>query len=72
VDISARQVELARRNAPAATFIHGDMAAQTFPESSFDAVVAFFSIFHLPREDHGTLFESIERDQDRWGSVQAA
>jgi SAM-dependent methyltransferase len=59
VDISERQVELARRNVPGVTFIHGDMAAQAFPEASFDAVVAFFSIFHLPREEHGALFRSI-------------
>ena len=59
VDISERQVELARRNVPGATFIHGDMAAQSFPAGSFDAVVAFFSIFHLPREEHGAMFAAI-------------
>jgi SAM-dependent methyltransferase len=26
---------------------------------SFDAVVAFYSIIHVPRERHGALFESI-------------
>ena len=59
VDISDRQIELARRNVPGATFIHGDMASQRFPEASFDAVVTFFSIFHLPREEHGALFRMI-------------
>ena len=59
VDISERQVELARANVPGAVFIHGDMLAQAFPEASFDAVVAFFSIFHLPREEHGAIFDKI-------------
>jgi SAM-dependent methyltransferase len=59
VDISERQIELARRNVPGATFIHGDMMAQAFPEGSFDAVVAFFSIFHLPREEHGAVFGKV-------------
>ena len=59
IDISARQIELARHAVPAATFVHGDMAAQSFPEASFDAVVAFFSIFHLSREEHGALFGRI-------------
>ncbi len=27
-----------------------------FPPSSFDAAVAFYSVFHLPREEHRELF----------------
>ena len=59
VDISSRQIELARRNVPSATFVQGDMAAQRFPEASFDAVVAFFSVLHLPRDEHAPLFAAI-------------
>lgn len=59
VDISERQIELARMNVPGAKFIQGDMMTQAFPEGSFDAVVAFFSIFHLPREEHGAVFDKI-------------
>jgi len=55
VDVSRRQVELARRNVPGATFIHADMAALRFPPGSFDAIVAFYSIIHLPREEHAGL-----------------
>ena len=32
-----------------------------FPPSSFDAVVAFYSIFHLPREEHPDLFRRVYR-----------
>jgi len=59
VDISARSIELARQNVPNATFIHGDMTSLTFPEASFDAVVSFFAIFHVPREQHAPLFRAI-------------
>jgi SAM-dependent methyltransferase len=59
IDISERQIELARRIVPGATFIHGDMATQAFPAGRFDAVVAFFSIFHLPREEHGEVYGRI-------------
>jgi cyclopropane fatty-acyl-phospholipid synthase-like methyltransferase len=51
VDISATQVELARRNVPSATFLHADMTAVSFPRASFDAVVAFYSLTHVPRDD---------------------
>jgi SAM-dependent methyltransferase len=51
----------ARHNVPTAAFVHGDMAAQEFEDASFDAVVAFFSIFHLPRDEHAAIFEKIAR-----------
>src|SRR5690348_18187519 len=46
VDISIRQVDLARRNVPAARFIHGDITTLRFPPASFDAVVGSYSLFH--------------------------
>lgn len=59
VDVSGRSIALARRNVPCTTFFQADMAALDFPPDSFDAVVAFYSIIHLPREEHATLFRSI-------------
>lgn len=56
VDVSASQCEAARRNVPNSTVLHGDIAAQDFPASSFDAVVALYVLEHLPREEHGPLF----------------
>ena len=50
VDVSARQLELARRLVPAATFVKGDMTALDFEPETFDAVVAFHSIIHVPRD----------------------
>lgn len=61
VDASAGQLERARRNVPGATFIQADMAGVDFPDGSFQAVVAYYSIIHLPREEHEALFSSIAR-----------
>jgi SAM-dependent methyltransferase len=55
VDISARQIALARRNVPSATLIHGDIMDQRFPPASFDAIVATYALFHLPRVEHGAF-----------------
>jgi predicted TPR repeat methyltransferase len=55
VDISGAQVELARKHVPEATFIRGDMLSLRYEPSSFDAVVAFYSIFHLPKEEQGKM-----------------
>lgn len=59
VDMSEGMVRLARRNVPEGEFVCGDVMSVEFEEGSFDAVVAFYSIFHLPREEHGALFRRI-------------
>jgi ubiquinone/menaquinone biosynthesis C-methylase UbiE len=61
VDLSARSIALARQNVPTATFLHADMASVQFPAASFDAVVAFYSIIHVPRQEHPCLLQSIAR-----------
>lgn len=59
VDSSARQIALARRNAPLANFIHADMTTIGLPAKSFDAVAAFHSITHVPRSEHARLLKNI-------------
>jgi len=61
VDVSARQLDLARKNVPAGTFLKADMTELTFAPESFDAAVAFHSIIHVPRAEHLALLESIHR-----------
>ena len=51
VDLSARQIELARENATGATFLHGDALAIELPDSSFDAVVSLYMTGHVPRDE---------------------
>jgi ubiquinone/menaquinone biosynthesis C-methylase UbiE len=61
VDISARQIELARAAVPEATFIHADMTALDIRAASLDAVVAFYSLTHVPRLDLPDLLASVRR-----------
>ncbi len=61
VDLSARSIELARRNVPAADFRRADMAAVDFPPASVDGVAAFYSIIHLPRTEHPAMLQRIAR-----------
>lgn len=61
VDISARQIELAAGNVPGATFQQADLASVDFPGGSFDAVVAFYALTHLPRDEQGPLLERMAR-----------
>ncbi|HEX6780069.1 MAG TPA: class I SAM-dependent methyltransferase, partial [Ktedonobacterales bacterium] len=58
-DLSARHIALARQNVPNATFLQADMTALTFPPARFDAVVGFYSIIHVPRQEQPGLLRDI-------------
>jgi SAM-dependent methyltransferase len=59
VDISARQIALAREKVPNAEFMCGDAASLDFPENRFDAVVSFYMLGHIPRAEHARLLGRI-------------
>ncbi len=59
VDISAVQIERARSLVPNASFLCEDMTSVTFPPGSFDAVLAFYSLIHVPIEEQPELLERI-------------
>lgn len=61
VDLSAGQLAAARRNVPAATFVHGDLATVALPEAAWDAVTAFYSLSHVPRAEHAAVFGRVAR-----------
>ncbi len=59
LDVSAGSIDAARRELPSVRFMVGDMATATFPAASFDLVTAFYSIIHLPREEHGEVLRRV-------------
>jgi SAM-dependent methyltransferase len=50
VDLSERELELARARVPGARFVHADLTTVDFDAQSFDAVVSFYVFNHVPRE----------------------
>ena len=62
VDLSARQLELARANVPEATFIQADMTTLDLPPASLDAVVAvLLAHASCPQAELPDLLASIHR-----------
>jgi SAM-dependent methyltransferase len=61
VDISDVQVRRARRLVPRARFVRADLAEVNFPSGAFAAVVSFYSLFHVPREEQRPLFRKVAR-----------
>ena len=61
IDFSESMLKLAGRNVPEAKFIKQDMTRLGFQHNSFDGVTASYSIIHVPREKHSSLFQSFHR-----------
>jgi ubiquinone/menaquinone biosynthesis C-methylase UbiE len=61
LDISGAQLQLARQRVPAARLVHGDMTTLPFDAETFDAVVAYRSLIHVPRSDHRVVLDEFAR-----------
>jgi len=61
VEISREQIRRARLNVPDAKFIQADLTTFDRPLASVDAIVAFYALTHVPREEHAALFRRIRQ-----------
>jgi cyclopropane fatty-acyl-phospholipid synthase-like methyltransferase len=61
VDISSVQIGRAQRLVPDAHFICADMSEINFESARFSAVVAFYSIIHIPLEEQPEFFNKISK-----------
>jgi len=61
VDISPVQIKEAKSLVPHARFLVGDMTAVSFDPATFDAVVSFYAIIHVPLDEQFSLIQSIYR-----------
>lgn len=60
VDFSKKHILMARKNVPKARFIEKDFTKVKF-SYSFDAIVSFYAIFHIPRKENPKLFLKINK-----------
>lgn len=59
IDVSAEQVALARANVHNATFVRADVLSLDYAPASFDAVVSFYVLTHVPRRHYPALLRRI-------------
>jgi ubiquinone/menaquinone biosynthesis C-methylase UbiE len=59
VDLSEVQVSRARTRVPAATFIQADATRLKLPAASFDAVLSFYALIHIPLDEQQSLVHRI-------------
>ncbi|KAK1674188.1 methyltransferase domain-containing protein [Colletotrichum godetiae] len=65
-DLSTTQIDVARKNlakhgTDRVSFAEGDMMKLEFSEGSFDAVIAMYSIIHLPREEQTEMINRVAK-----------
>ena len=56
LDFSPVQLSLARRQVPGVRVVQADMLALPFGSQRVDAVVCYYALIHVPRDDHSTVF----------------
>jgi SAM-dependent methyltransferase len=59
VDRSAHSLAVARAEVPSVALVRADLGDVAFGPGTVDGVAAFFSIIHLPRDEHADLWRSI-------------
>jgi cyclopropane fatty-acyl-phospholipid synthase-like methyltransferase len=69
VDVSEEMIKRARKNCPKGDFQVLDMSNLRMKEYRVDAVVAMYSIFHTPRNEHGKLLEKINSYLPKGGLI---
>lgn len=67
IDISEKQIELARANVRDADYQVLDMSELKEGQFTVDAVVSFYAIFHTPREGHLELLKKFRTFLDAGG-----
>lgn len=61
LDLSSGQLSLARSNLAKCQLVQGDLTNLPFSYGSFDTVVSYYAIIHVPREEHEALLSEIHR-----------
>ena len=60
-DLSSAQVRLARSHAPGAHLAQADLVALPFGDRSFDGLVSYYAVIHVPRSEHRVVFDEFRR-----------
>lgn len=59
IDLSHNMIEAAKHNIPAGNFTQANITQYSLNDESYDIIIAFYSLFHLPLKDQFSTFEKI-------------
>jgi len=61
IDLSSAQLRLARSHSPGARVAQADLVALPFGDCSFDGLVSYYAVIHVPRSEHRAAFDEFHR-----------
>ena len=61
IDLSSAQVRLAGSHSPGAHIAQADLVALPFGDRSFDGLVSYYAVIHVPRSEHRVIFDEFRR-----------
>lgn len=61
LDVSRRGLELATTEVPTARLVQADLSTLPFAVDSFDAITAYYAVFHVARGRHPAVYEEFAR-----------
>ncbi|WP_439026251.1 class I SAM-dependent methyltransferase [Haloarchaeobius sp. DT45] len=61
LDFSRGQLDRLRESVPAARPVQADMTRLPLADDSVDGIVAYYSVFHVPRTQHQTVYDEFAR-----------
>lgn len=61
VDLSMVQLVLAKSHVPRLRGVAAEMTELPIGTGAFDALVSFYAVIHVPRDDHGAVFREFRR-----------
>jgi len=61
IDLSSAQLRLARSHCPGARVAQADLVALPFGDSTFDGLVSYYAVIHVPRSEHRAAFDEFHR-----------
>ncbi|MFC6787276.1 class I SAM-dependent methyltransferase [Halobaculum halobium] len=61
LDVSRAGLILARERVPGSRLVHGEMSSLPIQTDGVDGVTAYHAVFHVPRENHPTVYRELAR-----------
>lgn len=61
LDLSIEQLRLGNDHVNGWSPVQGDLARLPFADATFDAVVSFYAVIHVPRSLHAAIFDEVRR-----------
>jgi len=69
IDFVGNHIEMAMENVPEGTYVECDFTKMNLNKASFSAIVSFYAVFHVPKEEHEYLLHQMDSLLESGGMI---